>query len=234
MALPEATVWDGLVAQKLSQVNTPTRMLTRGIMTIPIRATPICSAQPQVHRTLAAVDGKLRKLFRDLTASLKPWPLYLWGAAGTGKTSAGLALLDYCGRGPREWTFEQPVGDWLYGYAEIRSLAGLKIKADRGMAAHDFGVPDGLSTWDKMLHNWRLLPLALLDEIGVGATAGDFKLDTLLEVLNARCNDPVKPLIVTGNLSPSDLPGMYDDRVASRVLAGTVYRLGGNDRRIAK
>lgn len=231
---PREVDWNALVAQSLSRVSTPTSCETRGRKPLRIKPEAVCLAQREVRRTLGQVDPRLRMVFRGLVTGLKPWPLYLWGAAGTGKTSAALVVLDHCGRNQSEHEFLPAVHDWLYGYAEVRSLAGLKIKADRGLAAHDFGVPDGCSSWDRMLYHWGRLPVVLLDEIGVGAQAGDFKLDTLLEVLNTRCNDPVKPLIVTGNLSPEDLPVMYDDRVSSRALAGTVYRLGGNDRRIAK
>ena len=59
-------------------------------------------------------------------------------------------------------------------------------------------------------------------------------LDVLIEVLNARCGDPVRPLIVTGNVKPSELPTVCDDRVADRVLAGTVFHLSGPSRRMKR
>lgn len=182
------------------------------------------------------MDARTRAEFRALATGEKPWPLYLWGPAGVGKTSAALVLVDHCGRekGEKYDTTPRGLRDWNFGYADVRSLAGLRIQADRGGHAEFFGTPPKLSTWDKLLERWESLPLTLLDEIGVGKDAGDFRLDVILEVLNTRCNDPVRPLIVTGNLKPSELAQVYDDRVASRILSGTVLQMQGDDRRIRK
>lgn len=77
------------------------------------------------------------------------------------------------------------------------------------------------------------LVTGFLDE-PVDGTASDFRLDALLEILNTRCDHPVKPLIVTSNLDPVEIEKAYDDRVASRILAGTVYHVAGDDRRIRR
>jgi chromosomal replication initiation ATPase DnaA len=45
---------------------------------------------------MAAVKPGLRDLMRELAAGQRDWPLYLWGATGVGKTSAALALADFC------------------------------------------------------------------------------------------------------------------------------------------
>ncbi len=145
--------------------------------------------------------------------------------------------LDYCGRNQCEHEPEPEIHDWIYGFAEVRSITGMRIAADKGLGsigASYFGLPDGCSAWAKLVENWKRLPLCVLDEIGVGSTASDFRLDALLEVLNTRCDHPVKPLIVTSNLEPKEIERAYDDRVASRILAGTVYHVGGDDRRITK
>ena len=181
---------------------------------------------------MADVDDGLRKTFRSLITGAAPWPLYLWGPAGTGKTSAALVLLDYCGEG--SWRIDPDIHDFHHGYTEMRSLAALKIGAENGRHSYEYGVPEKYSCWPNMLRQWRKLPLVVVDEIGVGGNVADFKLDTLLEVLNTRCDSPVRPMVVTSNLDPVEVERVYDDRVASRILAGTVYKLTGDDRRIAK
>ena len=186
---------------------------------------------------MAEIAPQVRAILRKLLNGESPWPLYLWGPAGTGKTSAALVVLDYCGRNQCEHEPEPEIHDWIYGFAEVRSITSMRIAADKGLGsigASYFGLPDGCSAWAKLVENWKRLPLCVLDEIGVGSTASDFRLDALLEVLNTRCDHPVKPLIVTSNLEPKEIEKAYDDRVASRILAGTVHHVGGYDRRITK
>ena len=38
-------------------------------------------------------------------------------------------------------------------------------------------------------------------------------------------------LILASNLTPSEIASMFDDRIASRLTCGTVFRLAGRDRR---
>ena len=87
-------------------------------------------------------------------------------------------------------------------------------------------------TWDRLARDLRDAPVAVYDEIGVGREASDFRLDVLIEVLNLRADDPVRPFVVTSNLPPSEVARVvYDDRVASRILSGTIFHLAGADRR---
>lgn len=53
--------------------------------------------RPEIQRELGRADATLRAVFKDLVTSQRPWPLYLHGAIGSGKTAAGLALLDHVG-----------------------------------------------------------------------------------------------------------------------------------------
>lgn len=163
-----------------------------------------------------------------------PWPLYLWGRPGTGKTSAALVVLDHCGQKEKENDPPSAIRDWMYGYAEVRSLAGIKIRADHGSGFEYFGCSPKDSTWQRLLDHWSAAPATVLDEIGIGRETGDFKLDVLIEVLNTRCGDPVRPLIVTGNVQPKQMSSVCDDRVADRILCGTVFELSGESRRMTR
>lgn len=57
------------------------------------------SAHPRLMlrhpREMSQVDERLQALFRALCRGEAPWPLLLHGPAGTGKTSAALALCDF-------------------------------------------------------------------------------------------------------------------------------------------
>lgn len=180
------------------------------------------------------MSPEVRTIFRDLLTGVAPWPLYLFGPAGTGKTSAAMVLLDHCGPVPRddlEADTPARLRNWLAGYADVRALPGLKLDCDRGRLHWAGGGP---ASWDKLLAAAGRVPLFVLDEIAVGGEHGDFRLDTLLEVVDVRAGDPVRPFVVTGNARPADLPRLYDDRVADRVLAGTVLKVDGASRRTGR
>lgn len=191
-------------------------------------------AKRRVRRELNEIEPALRDKIRDLLTGKIPWPLYIHGPAGTGKTSAALCVLDYCGRpSPVEsphykshQTQRQQeeaelsiYGDWNYGFLEIRNLCGIKINTEEHL-------------WIAMLRCWQSLPLVVIDEIGIQGGQSDFRLDATIELLNMRADDPVRPLIVTGNVLPSALPDIYDERVADRILCGTQHYLNGRSRRM--
>lgn len=164
-----------------------------------------------------------------------PWPLYLFGDAGLGKTCASLVMLDYMGMdaiGARLTSCSEQIRPWMAGFIDVRSIAGVKINTDKGR--HKWGDKDGdeVVRWDRLLKVIRQRPLVVFEEIGVGRESTDFKLDSLLELLDQRANDPIRPFVVTSNLKPSEIPQVYDDRVADRVLCGTVHRMEGPSRRM--
>ncbi len=59
---------------------------------------PICPQNRRLllnhPRSLDQIDERLLDVFRQLIAGRAPWPLFLHGAPGRGKTSAALALCD--------------------------------------------------------------------------------------------------------------------------------------------
>ena len=75
---------------------------------VPPRTTDTFRVRPDVERSLDGVDGGLRALLRLLTAGKKPWPLFLSGPVGVGKTRAAFVVCDLA-EFARYWT----VGDVL-------------------------------------------------------------------------------------------------------------------------
>lgn len=165
-----------------------------------------------------------------------PWPLYLFGQAGTGKTSGALVALDHCGqrKGEKYDRTPLPLRDWWYGYTEARNVATMKINSGNGWFCDFLDTKPKFTTWPVLLERWERLPLVVIDEIGVGKTDSDFRLDALIELVNTRCREPRRPLIVTGNIWPTEVEKLYDDRFASRILTGTVIEVKGEDRRLRK
>jgi hypothetical protein len=186
-----------------------------------------------VRRLTCSIPDELAAVLSGLLTGRLPWPLYLWGPPGTGKTCAALCLLDQAGPAAAAGTWPPLVADWLAGFAEVRNLPALRINADQGRYQWSRDGQGGAVTWDHLRRALERAPVFVLDEIGVtGAT--DFRLDLMLDVLGCRCDDPVRPLVVTGNRAPGEIERVvYDARVASRILAGTVYHLDGPDRRLA-
>jgi chromosomal replication initiation ATPase DnaA len=78
---------------------------------------------------------------------------------------------------------------------------------------------------------WRDAQAVLLDDVGCRDTPSDARRETLKRALDLREGQPT---ILTANLTPAGLARVYDDRLASRCCAGTVVKVQGPDRRLAK
>ena len=53
--------------------------------------------------------------------------------------------------------------------------------------------------------------------------------EVMQEFLNRRQG---KPTVITGNMSIEQIAKVYDDRVASRIAAGTLIEIDGDDKRL--
>jgi len=168
---------------------------------------------PAIPRSKAAIDPGLRTYLRDLIAGLTPWPLYLFGKPGRGKTCAALCLHDYAGG----------------MYFGVPDLLDLFIRSQQGRATYRSGGesralhPEGL--WQAIV----TARLVIMDELGTRTKVSDFHYDVVKGALDRREG---VPLVVIGNLDLAGVAGLYDGRIASRLEAGTVVELDGPDRRI--
>lgn len=141
-----------------------------------------------------------------------PWPLFLHGPAGTGKTCTGLCLLDFAG-------------------GEFYTVAGLcstLIQAQQGRLewSHE-GRGGNLwpeQVWDRIAK----APLLVLDDLGGRDKVTDAHYETVKTAIDERHG---KPFVVTSNLSLKKISALYDERIFSRLSAGTVLHLEGQDRR---
>lgn len=76
--------------------------------------------------------------------------------------------------------------------------------------------------------------LAVLDEFGTRGTVGDLHYNVVKRFADLREQHRFGVAVYVSNLSPKDIPGLYDGRIASRVSCGTVFCLKGEDRRFPK
>lgn len=152
---------------------------------------------------MALVDDMLKQVLRDLATGKACWPLYLHGPAGGGKTSAALALCDFA----KTACYETP--DTL---------------ADKVMAGD-------LALWDWIAGT----DLAVLDELGARDRVGDLHYSAVKRFADARETRAAgnRIAVYVSNLTPEQLHRTYDDRIASRLLCGTIFHLKADDRRFA-
>jgi hypothetical protein len=168
----------------------------------------------------------------ELVDGKRPWPPYLHGPVGSGKTSAALWLLDRYGPPPCSCRVDSIIHDWYSGFIRARHMTAL-IQADEGR----FGAYRDGESWRvteaSLERTFQKAPLIVLDDLAVGERPSDWHIDRLLEILDWRCGHHAKPLIVTGNLPPSELlkTEWGRGRLADRLLRGTRFKMAGASKR---
>ncbi len=167
----------------------------------------------------------------------------LWSRGpGTGKTSAALVLLDHYGPRPvGEHTAE--VADLMCGLADFAALPGIFRGAERGR--HQCSTIHGSQTlYPSDLWGFvRKVRLLVLDDLRKPSDRemrlGDDHYGVLKRILDERVG---KPLVVTSNIDPwepvgggvPELVRTFDDRIADRIVCGTVFNLDGASRRFTQ
>ncbi len=100
------------------------------------------------NRSLRAVNPDLLRVLTDLAEGRSPWPLFIFGGCGTGKTSAALALADIVE------TASYHTADGLASFVMNRGGDEAEAEFDRIGGKH----------------------LAVLDELGARLNVGDLAL----------------------------------------------------------
>ena len=146
----------------------------------------------------------------------RQWPLYLYGHTGAGKTfAAGLVYSAW--KKPAAWWSLEEFCDILKGYNNshtqlIRRSGGQQIEL----------TLNNLWKWVESAG------LIVIDEIGT-RQASSQRFDALLRLLDVRRG---KPMILTGNIDPkAAIAELYDERVQSRIVGGSIVVLKGQDLR---
>jgi DNA replication protein DnaC len=153
--------------------------------------------------TLAKYDNKAAI---ELCAGYPEQNLYLWGAAGTGKTHLATALM-------REYS-----DGYVYKPQEIyRDCRGLKDGDEEQAAINEF----------------RDMPYLIIDDLGQDKLT-EWAFSTLYEIIEGRDMWERKGLIITSNFSLQDLAArMGRDCVISRINGlCKVVEITGPDRRM--
>lgn len=177
----------------------------------PLKLRPPIWPMPIKAREWNRIDQRLRAAMISLFEGKRAWPLFLHGEPGSGKSCAGLAVVDWCGHGI---------------YVNMKHLCEGLIDAQQGRVAFEMsGVTENLLWGD-----WAAANLCVLDEVGLREKASDHHYETLLKALDSRI-DAGRPLIVISNVDHVEIAKLYDDRIGSRIASGTVVQVSG-DRRL--
>jgi DNA replication protein DnaC len=205
-------LFNRLVASSRQRVSTPDALdVSSRMRPLKLHPTPITDPEskslrffPTKVREIGGSPVAVLTAFRGLVAGHQPWPLFLSGEPGTGKTCAALALLDHCFSG--EYVTCADLAE--------RALAGIRGDGPGVRWVDHFGV--------------HKRALVVLDELGTRKAVSDTHYECVQKMLDTREG---YPLIVISNLPLDAVAALYDDRIASRCAAGTRVELKGRDRR---
>lgn len=163
-----------------------------------------------IQRSPDLIEPDLRTLINRLIHGNEPWPLTMHGPAGTGKTCAALCILDYSGG----------------LYFTVPELLETLIECQQGR--HADGVGDKI--WPAKFWSYiSAAPLVVLDEIGCREKVSDAHYEGVKRLLELRVG---KPLVAISNLGMEEICRIYDERISSRLSAGTLIEMDGDDRRL--
>lgn len=197
-------------------------MVTRAELLEEVLSKPDHRAAPQGYGD-AAWEQLSTECLRRVVETIrgKRFPLFLYGGTGVGKTC--IAALIY-----RRFR-AQPM--WLRADDLLLSLATGRTSREHmhvDSIDEDGHLVRKLVTFNQYQRMLASAPCVFLDDLGVRAPTDPMR-QYLFDLLEYRKG---KPLVITSNLAPHEgLSEMFDDRIISRICAGTVICISGEDRR---
>ena len=189
--------------------------------------TPIRLYFPSMARDAEQVAPALRETIRRLVNGWLPWPFFMHGPAGVGKTSAALCVID---RTYSRGLYTVEKDGKHYGMRDEPSGIYRTAQEICDVLFSEHGKKSRTKT-EQTWREWEESRLAVLDELGSREKVGDFVYNTTKQLIDLRAG---KPLIVISNLNLNQLALLFDDRVTSRLGSGTVVYVDGEDRRLKR
>lgn len=167
------------------------------------------------HADLQKIPSEFREAISEASRQ-KTWPVYLCGMPGTGKTTTAALFYAYVNQ-------EHVV------YRTFSEFCELIMACRRGDGTRTEWRGSQPVTWTEG-SLWRAIEVChvlVIDEIGLRSD-----LETRVEILQRLLDLRVgKCTVLTGNILPEHFEQMFDVRVASRLAAGIVLEIEGDDRR---
>jgi nucleoside-triphosphatase THEP1 len=185
---------------------------------------PLCVLKRPLRRVRVSKDRDPRLLRSEVASGIErcvgmesPWPLFLTGPAGCGKSCAALCLADRVDGNVLMNDFDQLCE--TLRKAKFGELVSYGTHAETIIQPADF--------W----RTWRKAELCIVDEIGTRERASDHAYETLKHAIDKRDG---LPLVLISNLALPQIERIFDDRIASRIGGGTVLQFAGEDRRLRR
>jgi DNA replication protein DnaC len=170
-----------------------------------------------IPRMRSRIPEALAATLRDCTDGREPWPLFAYGPAGVGKTCAALYLAD------------RVIGSVVF--RDFQGLCDEAADAKLGRLMWYGTHSSTIATPEMLWTRFGAYTLAVIDEIGTRNTVTDHAYETLKHAIDARFR---LPLVLVSNLDLDELARLFDDRVASRIAAGTQVCVNGPDQRLQR
>src|SRR5436309_2297801 len=90
-------VWDAIVASSRLRTSSSSTTASAARCRLSLTAEPHRTHLMRLHREMSAIAPGLRDAIRELVSGEAPWPLFLHGDVGAGKSCAALCVLDHAG-----------------------------------------------------------------------------------------------------------------------------------------
>jgi len=161
------------------------------------------------------IPEKCRRAFNAANRD-RVFPLYVFGGVGTGKTCAA-AVMFGAFRSPLWFRADDLLMSMSFGRSE-----GIRVAQGRNTTSLKW------SAFVALIESPR--HQLILDDLGVRKPTEAMQA-SLFDLFEWRAG---LPFLITSNKSPEELAGLYDDRIRSRILAGTICPVDGPDRRRGK
>jgi DNA replication protein DnaC len=140
--------------------------------------------------------------------------LYVHGDAGAGKTCALLCLSDHV-----------PGSE----YTTAADLCERLARSQQGREEWYHEGRGGILWPEKLWQSFGRAPLVIVDELGARDRVSDHAYECVKRMIDERHG---LPLALTSNHDLESMARLYDDRIASRIAAGTIFHLDDEDRRL--
>lgn len=204
--------WDQAIESARSVASTPDFKKMRSCR---LRLRQVGSRHyfPNRVRRIDLIPPVLREAIRACINGDAPWPLFVSGPPGCGKTCAAFCLLDLAGG----------------FYFSANGLGD--ILADAKMGRLEYPDSNRVVGVEALWKELESTSLVILDELGTREKITDHAYDGIKTLLDLRENCP---LMAISNLDLDGLAQVYDDRIASRLAAGTILTLRGKDMRLER
>lgn len=185
------------------------------------RETSSKSELPELRRPLPnGIRAEWSKVSPSLLATVRnasrsqAWPLVLWGNVGSGKTC--LSALIYA-------SWNNANVRWINAVEFARRVQTVRKEGQIPIAGSAYTVGE-TSLWETTVDTPSLL---VVDDLGITDPTPS-QVAIIYELIDRRRN---KPMIVSTNLDLNEIEQLYDDRIASRLSAGTIIQFATRDLR---